>query len=75
MPSGAPLICGASGTPGARGLRWYEMLNLLREIFRRTQVVAKAVVELCHMPGQVRADFLAAKLVYKMIGYRFCDQR
>jgi len=27
------------------------------------------------MPGQVRADFLAAKLVYKMIGYRFYDER
>jgi agmatinase len=29
------------------------------------------VVELCPREGQTRADFLAAKLVYKMIGYRF----
>jgi len=29
------------------------------------------VVELCPMEGQTRADFLAAKLVYKMIGYRY----
>ena len=65
----------AVGTPEPGGLRWYQMLDLLREIFRRTMVVAMDVVELCPMPGQARADFLAAKLVYKMIGYRFYDER
>jgi agmatinase len=33
------------------------------------------VVELCPLEGQTRADFLAAGLVYKMIGYRFCDKK
>lgn len=61
----------AVGTPEPGGLRWYQLLDLLREIFRRTTVVAMDVVELCPMAGQARADFLAAKLVYKMIGYRF----
>jgi agmatinase len=64
----------AVGTPEPGGLHWYELLDLIREIFRRTTVVGMDVVELCPMQGQTRADFLAAKLVYKMIGYRFCDQ-
>ncbi|HEV2474355.1 MAG TPA: agmatinase [Chthonomonadales bacterium] len=65
----------AVGTPEPGGLRWHQLLDLLRDIFRRTTVVAMDVVELCPMPGQARADFLAAKLVYKMIGYRFYDER
>ena len=65
----------AVGTPEPGGLRWYQLLDLLREIFRRTNVVAMDMVELCPMPGQTRADFMAAKLVYKMIGYRFFEER
>jgi agmatinase len=65
----------AVGTPEPGGLSWYQTLDLLREIFRRTTVVGMDVVELCPMPGQTRADFLAAKLVYKMIGYRWFGQR
>lgn len=61
----------AVGTPEPGGLSWYQVLDLLREICRRTTIVGMDVVELCPMPGQARADFLAAKLVYKMIGYRF----
>lgn len=63
----------AVGTPEPGGLHWYELLDLFREICRRTTIVGMDVVELCPMEGQTRADFLAAKLVYKMIGYRFCQ--
>ncbi len=62
----------AVGTPEPGGLHWYELLDLFREICSRTTIVGMDVVELCPMEGQKRADFLAAKLVYKMIGYRFC---
>lgn len=65
----------AVGTPEPGGFRWYQLLDLLRDLFRRTTVVAMDVVELCPMAGQARADFLAAKLVYKMIGYRFDEER
>ncbi|HEU0001242.1 MAG TPA: agmatinase [Ktedonobacteraceae bacterium] len=65
----------AVGTPEPGGLRWYQLLDILREIFRRTTVVGMDVVELCPMAGQTRADFLAAKLVYKLIGYRFHTNR
>ncbi|MBO0782242.1 MAG: agmatinase [Ktedonobacteraceae bacterium] len=68
-PSEMPAV----GTPEPGGLSWYQVLDLFREICRRTTVVGMDVVELCPMPGQTRADFLAAKLVYKLIGYRFCS--
>ena len=64
----------AVGTPEPGGLHWYQVLDLFREICNRTTIVGMDVVELCPMLGQVRADFLAAKLVYKMIGYRFADE-
>jgi agmatinase len=63
----------AVGTPEPGGLHWYQLLDLFREICRRTTIVGMDVVELCPMEGQTRADFLAAKLVYKMIGYRFYE--
>jgi agmatinase len=59
----------AVGTPEPGGLSWYQVLDLFREICKRTTIVGMDVVELCPMEGQTRADFLAAKLVYKMIGY------
>jgi agmatinase len=65
----------AVGTPEPGGLRWYQLLDMLREIFRHTTIVGMDVVELCPMEGQARADFLAAKLVYKLIGYRFNADR
>src|SRR5579859_7315919 len=65
-PSEMPAV----GTPEPGGLHWYYVLDLFREICHRTTVVGMDVVELCPMPGQTRADFMAAKLVYKMIGYR-----
>jgi agmatinase len=70
-PSEMPAV----GTPEPGGLHWYQLLDLFREICRRTTVVGMDVVELCPMVGQTRADFLAAKLVYKMIGYRFFTEK
>jgi agmatinase len=65
-PSEMPAV----GTPEPGGLHWYQVLSLFQEINRRTNIAGMDVVELCPMAGQTRADFLAAKLVYKMIGYR-----
>lgn len=64
----------AVGTPEPGGLNWYQVLDLFQEICKHSTVVGMDVVELCPMQGQTRADFLAAKLVYKMIGYRFSQR-
>jgi agmatinase len=65
-----PAIMPATGTPEPGGLLWDQMLRLLREVARHHTIVGFDVVELC--PGINKApDYLAAKLVYKLIGYAF----
>jgi len=66
-----PSVCPAVGTPEPGGLGWEEALRILRRVFQERDVVAADVMELCPLPGDIRSDFLAAKLVYKLIGYKF----
>jgi agmatinase len=66
-----PAIMPTTGTPEPGGLSWYEAIALLRRVFAKRTVVACDVVELCPMPPLVAPNFLCAKLVYKMLGYRF----
>jgi agmatinase len=66
-----PAIMPATGTPEPGGLSWYEGLALLRATFERRTVVACDVVELSPLPGVMAPNFLCAKLVYKMLGYKF----
>ncbi|HEY6357931.1 MAG TPA: arginase family protein, partial [Vicinamibacterales bacterium] len=53
------------------GLSWRELTMLLRRTFARKTVVACDVVELCPIPGMVAPNFTAARLVYKLLTYRF----
>ena len=66
-----PSLVPSTGTPEPGGLLWYPVLRLLRRVFRSTTVHAADVVELAPIPGLTAPDFLVAKLVYKLIGYRF----
>jgi agmatinase len=63
-------IMPSTGTPEPGGLGWYGVIRLLREVTESRQVVGFDVVELC--PSRNRApDFLAAKLVYKILSFIF----
>ncbi|HUF78090.1 MAG TPA: agmatinase [Thermoanaerobaculia bacterium] len=64
-----PALVPATGTPEPGGAAWYPTLALLRSLFRRKRVVAMDLVELAPIAGQPASDFLAAKLVYKCLGY------
>lgn len=63
-----PAIMPSTGTPEPGGGSWYPTLTLLERVFREKNVVGCDVVELAPIPGLVAPDFLAAKLVYKLIG-------
>jgi len=69
-----PAVMPAVGTPEPGGLSWVEMLALLRALFRSRRVVGCDVVELCPIPGMVAPNFLCAKLVYKILTYRFAGR-
>ena len=66
-----PSLVPSTGTPEPGGGDWYRTLRFLRRVFRERRVVACDVVELAPTPGVHAPDFLVAKLVYKLIGYRF----
>lgn len=66
-----PSLVPSTGTPEPGGLQWYPVLKLLRRVFAERHVVGADVVELAPIPGLAAPDFLVAKLVYKMVGYRF----
>ncbi len=66
-----PSILPATGTPEPGGLFWYETLELLKRVFDEKEVVGFDIVELCPNEIDKRSDFLAAKLYYKMLSYKF----
>ncbi|MHC4624163.1 MAG: agmatinase [Planctomycetota bacterium] len=59
------------GTPEPGGLLWYDVLALLRTVFEKRQVAGFDVVELCPNEHSKASDFLAAKLIYKLLSYKF----
>ena len=69
-----PAIMPATGTPEPGGLTWYEALALLRRVIDTRRVVGCDVVELCPIPGNAAPNFLCAKLVYKILTYRFAGE-
>jgi len=66
-----PAIMPATGTPEPGGPGWYETLAFIREVCRKKRLVGFDVNELRPLGDDVAPDFLAAKLVYKIIAYRF----
>lgn len=66
-----PSILPSTGTPEPGGLFWYETLDFLRMIFKKKNVVGFDIVELCPNSTEKSSDFLAAKLYYKMLSYKF----
>lgn len=65
-----PGLMPAVGTPEPGGLAWRELTTLLRRTFAERQVVACDVVELCPIAGNWSPNFVAARLVYKLLTYK-----
>lgn len=61
-----PSIMPSTGTPEPGGLGWYNVISLLEGVSKSKNVTGFDVVELCPS-GNVAPDFLAAKLIYKLL--------
>jgi agmatinase len=59
----------ATGTPEPGGLWWDEVMEILKFVCERAQIVGADVVELAPRPELHACDFLAAKLCYKILNY------
>ncbi|WP_340156578.1 agmatinase [uncultured Winogradskyella sp.] len=69
-----PSIMPSTGTPEPGGLLYYETLEFLKQVFEEKNVVGFDIVELCPNENDKSSDFLAAKLYYKMLSYKFKNQ-
>jgi len=68
-----PSIMPATGTPEPGGLSWFTLVNYLRKVFEERNVVGFDIVELAPISNMRAPQFLAAKLYYKMLSYKFRD--
>lgn len=66
-----PSILPSTGTPEPGGMFWYETLEFLKLMFKKKNVVGFDIVELNPNKNERSSDFLAAKLYYKMLSYKF----
>jgi agmatinase len=66
-----PSILPSTGTPEPGGMFYYETLEFIKMMFKKKNVVGFDIVELCPNEFDKSSDFLAAKLYYKMLSYKF----
>ena len=64
-----PSIMPATGTPEPGGIYWKDILHLLKLVSASCNIRGFDVVELAPLPGVVAPDFMAAKLIYRTMGY------
>jgi agmatinase len=64
-----PSIMPATGTPEPGGISWRDLVRLIRSVSSRCRIRGFDVVELAPIPGMIAPDFLASKLVYRIMGY------
>jgi len=64
-----PSIMPATGTPEPGGIYWKDIMHLLKLVSASCNIRGFDVVELAPLPGVVAPDFMAAKLIYRTMGY------
>lgn len=64
-----PSIVPAVGTPEPGGLLWYNVIDILEEVFAHKNVVGCDIVEL--LGTDKTSCFITARLIYKLIAYKF----
>ncbi len=66
-----PSIVPATGTPEPGGLLWDETLDLIKLVGEKKNIVGFDLVELAPSKFHISSNFVAAKLVYKILNYCF----
>jgi agmatinase len=66
-----PAIMPSVGTPEPDGLQYSDVLELVKKVNERTNIVGFDVVELCPNDFNKAPDFMVAKLIYQILSFRF----
>lgn len=69
-----PSLVPATGTPEPGGLSWWQLDTLLKRVAAECTVVGFDVVELCPCEGEHASDFVAAKLVHRLLSLIFAGR-
>ena len=69
-----PSVVPATGTPEPGGLFWDETLGLLKRVGRERNIVGFDIVELAPSKYHSASNFIAAKLLYKMLNFAFINE-
>lgn len=67
-------LMSSTGTPEPGGLFWHQVLPLIKKVSEKKNIIGLDVVELMPQEGNPAPDFLAAKLVYKILSYLFHEK-
>ena len=70
-----PSIMPSVGTPEPGGMNWYDVTAILKEVTGQKKILGFDVVELAPSKNNVGPDFIAAKLVYKLLGYIIANKK
>jgi agmatinase len=62
-----PSIIPSTGTPEPGGMDWFTVNELVRRVAQQRTIIGFDVVELCPTPSHHASDFIAAKLVYRVM--------
>ncbi len=66
-----PAYMPSTGTPEPDGMTYREVINFLKLINERHNIIGLDVVELCPNDINKAPDFLAAKLIYQILSMKF----
>lgn len=66
-----PSLMPSTGTPEPGGPDYSELMHFLKEVIASRNLVGFDVVELCPNENNKAPDFVAAKIIYQLLSYRF----
>ena len=66
-----PSIMPSTGTPEPGGPPYFELLHFMRDVIKSRNVVGFDLVELCPSETNKSPYYIAAKIIYKLLSYKF----
>ncbi|MDR2131438.1 MAG: agmatinase [Odoribacteraceae bacterium] len=66
-----PSIMPSTGTPEPDGLSYRQVINLIKLVNERHNIVGLDIVELCPNEKNKAPDFLASKLIYQILSIKY----
>ncbi|MGQ9617808.1 MAG: agmatinase [Candidatus Aminicenantia bacterium] len=66
-PSEIPSV----GTPEPGGLKWKEVISILKNLTKRKKIIGADITELAPQPYNHYSEYAIAKLIYKLISFVF----